>query len=137
MLDLTFVDLVAKMQRKFSTVKGYIILTDRQHMPKNSKLQNMLCYEDLLQVLCPLFPSQPLPSFSCPLAVLQVQWQDEQAIACTSAAFGYSYDVNRMDDSTFITASWTMWLPVFRNHLLGIHSTNQCALIHVHPNSRC
>jgi len=51
LLDLTFVDLVAKMQRKFPTVKGYIILTDRQHMPKHSKLQNMLCYEDLLQVM--------------------------------------------------------------------------------------
>lgn len=50
MLDLTFVDLMVKMQRKFPTVKGYIILTDRQHMPKHSKLQNMLCYEDLLQV---------------------------------------------------------------------------------------
>lgn len=55
MLDLTFIDLMAKMQRKFPTVKGYIVLTDRQHMPKHSKLQNMLCYEDLLQVLlsCP------------------------------------------------------------------------------------
>lgn len=52
MLDLTFIDLMAKMQRKFPTVKGYIILTDRQHMPKNSKLHNMLCYEDLLQVQC-------------------------------------------------------------------------------------
>ena len=52
MLDLTFVDLMAKMQHKFPTVKGYIILTDRQHMPKNSKLQNMLCYEDVLQVRC-------------------------------------------------------------------------------------
>ncbi|DBB00704.1 hypothetical protein WJX82_010903 [Trebouxia sp. C0006] len=49
LLDLTFVDLMAKMQHKFPTVKGYIILTDRQHMPKNPKLQNMLCYEDLLQ----------------------------------------------------------------------------------------
>ncbi len=51
LLDLTFVDLMAKMQRKFPSVKGYIILTDRQHMPKHSKLQNMLCYEDLLQVI--------------------------------------------------------------------------------------
>ena len=42
--------MIAKMQHKFSTVKGYIVLTDRQHMPKQSKLQNMLCYEDLLQV---------------------------------------------------------------------------------------
>ena len=54
MLDLTFVDLMAKMQHKFPTVKGYIVLTDRQHMPKHSKLQHMLCYEDLLQV-CVLY----------------------------------------------------------------------------------
>lgn len=50
MLDVTFVDLVVKMQGRFPTVKGYIILTDRQHMPQHSKLQNMLCYDDLLQV---------------------------------------------------------------------------------------
>ena len=50
LLDLTFVELVAQMQHKFPSVKAYIILTDRQHMPKQSKLQKMLCYEDLLQV---------------------------------------------------------------------------------------
>lgn len=50
LLDLTFVDLMAKMQHKFPSVKGYVILTDRQHMPKQSKLKHMLCYEDLLQV---------------------------------------------------------------------------------------
>lgn len=50
MLDVTFVDLVVKMQDRFPSVKGYIILTDRQHMPKHSNLHNMLCYDDLLQV---------------------------------------------------------------------------------------
>lgn len=52
MLDVTFVDLVVKMQDRFPTVKGFIILTDKQHMPKHNKLRNMLCYEDLLQVGC-------------------------------------------------------------------------------------
>ena len=49
LLDLTFVDLVIKLQHKFSSVKGFIVLTDRQHMPQHSKLRNMMCYEDLLQ----------------------------------------------------------------------------------------
>ena len=60
MLDVTFVDLVVKMQSRFPTVKGYIILTDRQHMPKHSKLQNMLCYDDLLQVCSKSVLSLPL-----------------------------------------------------------------------------
>ena len=49
LLDLTFVDLVIKLQHKFSSVKGFIVLTDRQHMPQHSELRNMMCYEDLLQ----------------------------------------------------------------------------------------
>lgn len=49
-LDLTFIDLMVKLQQKLTTVKGFIILTDRQHMPRECKLHNMLCYEDLLEV---------------------------------------------------------------------------------------
>ncbi len=53
MLDLTFADTMLKMQHKLPTVKSFIILTDRQHMPKNCKLRNLLCYEDLLEVRIP------------------------------------------------------------------------------------
>lgn len=50
MLDPVFVDLMVQLQSKLPTVKGFIILTDRQHMPQHSKLKNMLCYDDILQV---------------------------------------------------------------------------------------
>ena len=55
-VDLTFVPLVAQLQDEFRCVKGFIVLTDREHMPRNSKLRNLLCYEDILQVrACILF----------------------------------------------------------------------------------
>ena len=50
MLDLTFIELMTRLQGKCPTVKGFIILTDRKHMPAECKLQNVLCYEELLQV---------------------------------------------------------------------------------------
>ena len=50
MLDLTFVDLMLKLQHKLPSVKGFIIMTDHQHMPQDCKLHNVLCYEDLLKV---------------------------------------------------------------------------------------
>ena len=49
-LDLTFVHLMANLQHKLPTVKGFLILTDRQHMPRDCKLRNAMCYEDLLEV---------------------------------------------------------------------------------------
>jgi acyl-CoA synthetase (AMP-forming)/AMP-acid ligase II len=47
LLDLTFVPLAEAIAAKLPTIKGYIILTDRAHMPQ-TKLPNALCYEDLL-----------------------------------------------------------------------------------------
>lgn len=49
-LDVTFVDLMVDLQQKMPTVKGFIILSDRQHMPRDCKLRNVFCYEDLLEV---------------------------------------------------------------------------------------
>ena len=55
-LDLTFVPLMAQLQDKFNDVKGFVVLTDREHMPRYNKLRNVLCYEDILQVrACMLF----------------------------------------------------------------------------------
>ena len=48
-LDPVCVPLVAFLQHRLPTVKGFIILTDRQGMPHFSKLRHMLCYEDLIQ----------------------------------------------------------------------------------------
>ncbi|MGK2286213.1 long-chain fatty acid--CoA ligase [Pedomonas sp. V897] len=47
MLDLSFVPLVEKLAPRLTTVKTYILLTDRAHMPETS-LPNVLCYEELL-----------------------------------------------------------------------------------------
>ncbi|MBU2644932.1 long-chain-fatty-acid--CoA ligase [bacterium] len=45
--DLTFVPLLEAVADKLSTVKQFIIMTDRAHMPE-TKLANVLCYEELL-----------------------------------------------------------------------------------------
>ncbi|MFT6343901.1 MAG: fatty-acyl-CoA synthase [Paraglaciecola sp.] len=45
--DLTFVPLLEAVADKLPTVKQFIIMTDRAHMPK-TKLANVLCYEELL-----------------------------------------------------------------------------------------
>jgi acyl-CoA synthetase (AMP-forming)/AMP-acid ligase II len=47
LLDLTFMQIAEAMAPRCPSIKGYIILTDRAHMPE-SKLPNMLCYEELV-----------------------------------------------------------------------------------------
>lgn len=47
MLDTSFVPLVEKLAPQLTTVKHYIILTDREHMPPTS-LPSALCYEELI-----------------------------------------------------------------------------------------
>lgn len=49
MLDPVLAELMAALQSKLPTVKGFIVLTDRHGMPQHSKLRNMICYEDLIQ----------------------------------------------------------------------------------------
>jgi acyl-CoA synthetase (AMP-forming)/AMP-acid ligase II len=46
-LDLSFVPIVEALAARCPSVRGYVILTDRAHMPE-TKLQNVLCYEELL-----------------------------------------------------------------------------------------
>lgn len=45
--DLSFVKLVEELAPRLETVKQFIVMTDRAHMPADSKLA-LLCYEDLL-----------------------------------------------------------------------------------------
>jgi fatty-acyl-CoA synthase len=47
LVDLTFVPLLEKIASEIPNVKGYVILTDEEHMPKTS-LTNVLCYETLV-----------------------------------------------------------------------------------------
>src|SRR5690348_5628982 len=46
-VDLTFVPIAEKMAAEWPTVKHYVIMTDRAHMPQTG-LANALCYEELL-----------------------------------------------------------------------------------------
>ncbi|MGE3673996.1 MAG: 3-(methylthio)propionyl-CoA ligase [Polyangiaceae bacterium] len=47
-IDLTFVPWLEKLADKLPTVKGYVVMTDREHMPDTS-LKNALCYEELIE----------------------------------------------------------------------------------------
>ncbi len=46
-LDLTFVPLMEALQERLPLVKGFIIMTDDEHMPETA-LKNPICYEELL-----------------------------------------------------------------------------------------
>ena len=46
--DLTFVPILEGIQDRLETVKGYIILTDREHMPETS-LGNIICHEEFVE----------------------------------------------------------------------------------------
>jgi acyl-CoA synthetase (AMP-forming)/AMP-acid ligase II len=46
-VDLTFVPLVEKLAAEFKSVRHYVIMTDRAHMPATT-LPNVLCYEELI-----------------------------------------------------------------------------------------
>jgi 3-(methylthio)propionyl---CoA ligase len=46
-LDLTFVPIAEKMAGEWPTVRHYVIMTDRAHMPQTS-LPGALCYEELV-----------------------------------------------------------------------------------------
>jgi fatty-acyl-CoA synthase len=47
-VDLTFVPLLEKLAAHLKGVKGYVIMTDRAHMPASTTLPNAMCYEDLI-----------------------------------------------------------------------------------------
>lgn len=46
-LDTSFVDLVERLSNQLPSVEGYVVMTDREHMPQTT-LSNVLCYEELL-----------------------------------------------------------------------------------------
>jgi acyl-CoA synthetase (AMP-forming)/AMP-acid ligase II len=47
--DLTFLPLVEAVAARVKTVKHFVLMTDRAHMPATSKVPNLLCFEDLLE----------------------------------------------------------------------------------------
>ena len=46
--DLTFLPLVAAVAPHCPTVKGFVLMSDRAHMPQQTAIPRLLCYEDLL-----------------------------------------------------------------------------------------
>jgi fatty-acyl-CoA synthase len=46
--DLSFLPLVEAIASRVKTVKAFVAMTDRAHMPVSSKVPNLLCYEELL-----------------------------------------------------------------------------------------
>ncbi|HTQ77436.1 MAG TPA: 3-(methylthio)propionyl-CoA ligase [Burkholderiales bacterium] len=46
--DLTFAPLVEKLAPQLKSVKHYVLMTDRAHMPAKTSIPGLLCYEELL-----------------------------------------------------------------------------------------
>jgi fatty-acyl-CoA synthase len=46
--DLTFLPLVEQVARQCNTVKGFVLMCDRDRMPAHTVIDNLLCYEDLI-----------------------------------------------------------------------------------------
>jgi fatty-acyl-CoA synthase len=46
--DLTFVPIIEKIAAQCPSIKAYVAMTDRAHMPATTAIPNLLCYEDLL-----------------------------------------------------------------------------------------
>jgi acyl-CoA synthetase (AMP-forming)/AMP-acid ligase II len=47
--DLTFLPLVEKLAAHLPTVQHFVAMTDRAHMPAQTGLPNLLCYEELVE----------------------------------------------------------------------------------------
>ncbi|WP_229518807.1 3-(methylthio)propionyl-CoA ligase [Massilia rhizosphaerae] len=46
--DLTFLPLVEAIAPRCPSVKAFVLMSDRAHLPADGKIANLLCYEDLL-----------------------------------------------------------------------------------------
>ena len=47
--DLTFLPIVKAIAGRAATLKTFVAMTDRAHMPKDSGMENLLCYEELIE----------------------------------------------------------------------------------------
>ena len=53
--DLTFLPLIEAIASRVKTIKAFVAMTDRAHMPVSSKVPGLLCYEDLVDAHAPEF----------------------------------------------------------------------------------
>jgi acyl-CoA synthetase (AMP-forming)/AMP-acid ligase II len=47
--DLTFLPLVEKLAPQLSSIKHFVAMTDRAHMPPRTSIENLRCYEELVE----------------------------------------------------------------------------------------
>jgi len=47
--DLSFLPLVEAIASRVKTIRHFVAMTDRAHMPQNTRIAGLLCYEDLLE----------------------------------------------------------------------------------------
>src|SRR4029077_1714413 len=47
--DLGFLPIIKAIAGRTATLKVFVAMTDRGHMPKDSGIENLLCYEDLIE----------------------------------------------------------------------------------------
>jgi len=47
--DLTFLPLIEAIASRVKTIKKFVAMTDRAHMPATSKVPGLLCYEELIE----------------------------------------------------------------------------------------
>jgi len=53
--DLSFLPLVESVAAKLTTVRHFVLMCDRSHMPPSTQLNGLLCYEDLIEAASPAF----------------------------------------------------------------------------------
>jgi len=53
LFELTFLPLIEAVASQCKTIKGFILLSDRDRMPAGSKIPNLMCYEDLVEAASP------------------------------------------------------------------------------------
>ncbi|RZL94280.1 MAG: fatty-acid--CoA ligase [Variovorax sp.] len=47
--DLSFLPIVQAIASRVKTIRHFVVMTDRAHMPKDSGVPGLLCYEDLIE----------------------------------------------------------------------------------------
>ena len=57
--DLTFLPLVEAVAPRAASIKAFVLMTDRAHMPATTTIPNLLCYEDLVAAASPAFTPRP------------------------------------------------------------------------------
>src|SRR4051812_5298098 len=45
--DLTFLPIIKAIAGRVKSTKAFVAMTDREHLPKDSGIERLLCYEDL------------------------------------------------------------------------------------------